>query len=63
EKLRKEKVDVFIGNHTWNNDTKNKGELLLQTGENRFIDSRIWYEFLDFCENALTNIIESEKKS
>ena len=59
-RLRKEKVDVFIGNHTWNNDTDLKGKLLLETGENKFIDSQIWLDFLDFCENRLDKLIAKE---
>ena len=51
-RLQNEKVDVFIGNHVWNNDTAVKGEVLLKTGENRFIDQNLWHEFLDFARNA-----------
>lgn len=57
-RLRNEKVDVFIGNHVWNNDTKVKGEHLLATGENKFIDGKLWYQFLDFCEERLNKIID-----
>lgn len=59
-KLRKRKVDVFIGNHVWNNDTEAKGEILRKTGENKFIDSNLWGEFLDFCEKRLYEIIEKD---
>jgi len=60
-KLRQQKVDVFIGNHVWNNDTENKIKILLQTNENRFIDNTLWMEFLDFCERRLDEIIKSEE--
>ena len=60
-RLQKEKVDVFIGNHVWNNDTAVKGELLLKTGENRFIDPNLWHEFLDFCEKRLDEVISKDK--
>ena len=62
-KLRTKKVDVFIGNHVWNNDTENKGKLLMATGENKFIDAFLWGEFLDFCEKRLYEVIEREKQS
>ncbi len=52
-KLRQRKVDVFIGNHVWNNDTARKAVALKETGENLFIDSDVWYVFLDFCEQRL----------
>lgn len=56
-RLKKEKVDVFIGNHVWNNDTAVKGELLLKTGENKFIDVNLWHEFLTFREKRLDDVI------
>ena len=59
ERLRKEKVEVFIGNHVWNNDTEKKGKILKQGGENPFIDSGLWGEFLDFCEKRA---VEVQKK-
>jgi len=59
-KLRARKVDVFIGNHVWNNDTERKSIVLRETGENLFLDTQIWNEFLDFCEKRLNEIIEKE---
>ncbi len=60
-RLRKETVDIFIGNHVWNNDTEVKGLHLLETGENLFIDGELWGRFLDFCEARLDGIIKNEK--
>ena len=60
-RLRKEPVDVIIGNHTWNNDTERKGELLRNKGENQFVDSDLWNRFLDFCEERLKQVLENEK--
>ena len=59
-RLQNEKVDVFIGNHVWNNDTAVKGELLLKTGENQFIDSGLWHAFLTFCEKRLDEVISND---
>ena len=59
-KKKKKKVDVFIGNHVWNNDTAVKGEALLKTGENRFIDQNLWHEFLEFCEKRLDEVISKD---
>lgn len=59
-RLQNEKVDVFIGNHVWNNDTAAKGEVLLKTGENQFVDQNLWHEFLDFCEKRLEEIISKD---
>ena len=59
ERLKKETVDVFIGNHVWNNDTFTKAKILREGRENPFIDKNIWNEFLEFCHNrALTCIKE-----
>lgn len=60
-RLQKENVDVFLGNHVWNNDTAVKGELLLKTGENKFIDSNLWHEFLDYCEKRLDEVIAKDE--
>lgn len=59
-RLQKETVDVFIGNHVWNNDTFTKGKLLMETGENRFIDKELWHTFLDFCEKRLDEVIAKD---
>ncbi len=59
-RLKEKKVDVFIGNHVWNNDTENKGEILRKTGENKFIDSDIWCGFLSCCEKRLDEVIAKD---
>ncbi len=60
DKLRKREVDVFIGNHVWNNDTLGKWETMEKTGENAFIDNTLWNDFLDFCENRLKEVMSRE---
>jgi ribosomal protein S4 len=60
-RLQKEKVDVFIGNHTWNNDTFRKAKLLRETGENHFLDPQLWHQFLTFCEKRLDAAIAKDK--
>lgn len=59
-RLKNERVDVFIGNHTWNNGTYSKSLRLLAGGENDFIDDRIWLEFLSTCEGRLEKLIAEE---
>ena len=46
KRLLEEKVDIFIGNHVWNNDTEERGKRLLAGGKNEFIDSEEWEKFL-----------------
>lgn len=60
ERLKGEKVEIFIGNHTWNNDTLEKSRRLLQGGVNEFIDSAIWLEFLDTYKQRLEKLIAKE---
>ena len=59
-RLRGERVDVFIGNHTWNNNTEEFGKILMETGENKFIDSTLWINFLDYCEKRLDRTIAKD---
>ena len=59
-KLRLEPVDIFIGNHVWNNDTENKGRQRGKGENNPFIDSKLWLRFLDFCEKRLDQVISNE---
>ncbi|MGM9642811.1 MAG: MBL fold metallo-hydrolase [Eubacteriales bacterium] len=61
-RLRKEKVDVFIGNHVWNNNTEEFGEILRAGGENKFIDGTLWTSFLEFCLRRVEDIIAKEKE-
>lgn len=59
-RLMKERVDVFIGNHTWNNDTFEKARVKRETGENPFIDGKLFGEFLAFCEKRLDKVISED---
>ena len=57
ERLMNEKVDVFIGNHCWNNNTDGKAEILKHGENNPFIDSNEWQKFLLFCHRRCENLI------
>lgn len=63
QKLRKEHVDVLLGNHVWHNDTQGNYEKSLICTENPFIDSTRWEKFLDRCEAGLEKVIEEETHS
>lgn len=56
DRLMKEKVDVFIGNHCWNNQTEQKCEILKQGKENPFINEKEWIEFLEFLKLDSNNL-------
>lgn len=56
DRLLHENVDIFIGNHVWNNDTERKGKILLENGENLFLDGGEWEKFLNFCRNRCLSL-------
>lgn len=56
DRLLKEKVDIFIGNHCWNNNTEVKAKILKETGENKFVDPQEWVRFLEFCKKRAINL-------
>ena len=62
ELLRKEKVDIHLGNHPGNNRTLEKREKQLKDGGNPFIDESSWIEFLDSLESKVrTTILDNSK--
>lgn len=50
DRLLKEEVDVFIGNHCWNNDTTGRAERLKAGNPHAFVDKEEWARFLNFCK-------------
>lgn len=60
ERLEKEDVDIFIGNHCWNNDTEEKGNIIRGGGENKFIDKSEWKKFLNYCRERCENLGEEQ---
>ena len=60
ERLRGEHVDIFVGNHAWHNNTKERYALMQTSDTNPFIDDTLWGAFLDKVENQLKAIIEEE---
>lgn len=54
EKLKREKVDLFLGNHCWNNDTDEKAKRLAKDPTvNPFINDSEFDRFLDFCRERV----------
>jgi len=65
DRLRREHVDITLGNHVHNNDTEGKGLLLEElraagSDENPFVDASFWPRFLDRCERNLRRMLEKE---
>ena len=63
ERLKKEHVDIFLGNHTWNNKTRDKYNESLVSETNPFIDSTAWVPFLERCQQQLRDMMEEESRS
>jgi len=63
DKLEKETVNVFIGNHTWNNNTEEKGKILKEGGPNLFIDDKEFPKFLAFCRERCLKTDEKNRQS
>ena len=57
---RKEKVEIFLGNHVGNNDTLGKGKRVLAGETDAFIDPQGWLDFLDNCERRLRELMAAE---
>lgn len=51
QKLRAYPVDIMLGNHPAQNRTLEKRAYMLETGENPFLDSGAWLQFLDALED------------
>lgn len=58
---RKEKVEIFLGNHVGNNDTLGKGKRVLAGEEDAFVDPRGWLDFLDACETRMRDLMAKEE--
>lgn len=63
ERLKYEHVDIFVGNHSWQNDTLGNYEKSLTSDTNPFIDETRWGKFLDKCEKDLWTVIQNESKT
>ncbi len=63
ERLRSEHVDIFLGNHTWNNNTLGKYEKSLEGGANPFINTdQEWQNFLASKEAECLKMIKDESR-
>ena len=62
-RLRKEHVDLFVGNHCWNNQTRQKQEQKLTAKENPFLDASHWGKFLKEVEEKLEQEMQLESRT
>lgn len=64
-KVRDEKVEIFLGNHTNNNDTVGRMKKLLANpeGENPFVDDTLWKAYLDQKRDDLLKFMADPRNS
>ena len=63
QRLLCKKVDVMLGNHTWQNHTLEKYEKMKTAESNPFIDSSEWQRYLMRLSAKLSQIIEQESRT
>ena len=56
ERLKERKVDIFIGNHVWNNGTDKRYERLAAGDLDAFVDDQAWPNFLEKCAESVRNL-------
>ncbi len=63
ERLKNERVELMVGNHTWNNQLPERYQKSLESDENPFIDETLWGTFLDKTEQQMLDVIVDESHS
>ncbi len=58
-KVRNEKVEIFVGNHVWNNATREKAEQITDDF-NPFINEKEWIPFIDDCIEKIKKLMIEE---
>lgn len=59
KKVRDEKVEIFMANHTNNNDLLSRRRYMLDhPGENPFVDDKLWKNYLDMKYDDLLKLME-----
>ena len=62
ERLKKERVELFLGNHVHNNDTVGKLQRVAAGEKDAFIAPEEWIPFLDSRAKALRDLMEQEAR-
>ena len=61
KRLMREKVDVFVGNHVWNNKTDKKLAELEGSEKNPFINTEEWNTFLKERMSRINSVIKNDE--
>ncbi len=60
DRLKDEKVDIFLGNHLQHNDTLGKAKRIANGETDAFINPKEWGEYALWAKQNLINMIENE---
>jgi len=60
DKIIDRQVDIFIGNHVWNNNTDEKYRELANGDKDAFVQKGEWKQFLSTCKNNVLKLMEKE---
>jgi len=61
ERLKKLKVDIYLGNHVGQNKTPQKYQQLIEGNKDAFVDPTGLAEFAEQCKSNLFQLLEQEK--
>lgn len=61
DRLKTLKVDIYLGNHTYQNQTAEKYQQLIKGNKDAFVDSAAWSDFAENCKNRLYTLIAKEE--
>ena len=56
-KVIEREVDIFIGNHVWNNKTDLKYKSLIEGNRDAFVNKDEWKQFLNTCKDEVLGLI------
>jgi len=62
QRLKREHVDIFVGNHAWDNKTRENYELMQVSDRNPFIDDSQWLPYLEKRENDLKEVMLQDSR-
>lgn len=55
-------VDIYLGNHAYQNKTAEKYQQLLAGNTDAFVDTTAWGKFAEDCKKRLQSLIDKEKE-
>lgn len=62
ERLKELHVDIYLGNHAYQNKTVEKYQQLLTGNQDAFVDPAGWSNFAESCKKRLRALIDKEKE-